>query len=27
MVDKVPMTAGGYAALTEELRRRQQEDR
>jgi transcription elongation factor GreA len=27
MVDKVPMTASGYAALTEELRRRQQEDR
>ena len=27
MVDKVPMTAAGYAALNEELRRRQQEDR
>ncbi|MFZ3179169.1 MAG: transcription elongation factor GreA, partial [Methylocystis silviterrae] len=27
MVDKVPMTAGGYVALTEELRRRQQENR
>ena len=26
-MEKVPMTAGGYAALTEELRRRQQEDR
>jgi transcription elongation factor GreA len=26
-MEKVPMTAGGYAALGEELRRRQQEDR
>ena len=26
-MEKVPMTAPGYAALTEELRRRQQEDR
>ena len=27
MMDKVPMTAGGYAALTDELKRRQSEDR
>ena len=27
MVEKVPMTVGGHAALEEELRRRQQEDR
>jgi transcription elongation factor GreA len=27
MVDKVPMTVGGHAALEEELRRRQQEER
>jgi len=27
MVEKVPMTAGGYAALTDELKRRQSEDR
>lgn len=27
MVEKVPMTSAGHAALTEELRRRQQEDR
>jgi transcription elongation factor GreA len=27
MVEKVPMTVGGHAALTEELRRRQQEER
>ena len=27
MVEKVPMTVGGHAALEEELRRRQQEER
>src|ERR1700712_2889340 len=27
MVDKVPMTTAGYAALEEELKRRQQEER
>ena len=27
MMDKVPMTAGGYAALTDELKKRQSEDR
>ena len=27
MMDKVPMTAGGYAALTNELKKRQSEDR
>jgi transcription elongation factor GreA len=27
MMEKVPMTAGGYAALTDELKKRQSEDR